>query len=81
MDTSATLLVRRDFMNDSLQAEALLIQSLNQRDGVLQASLQYEWRTNIRLKLGADIFYGNSQGLFGQFDQNDRISMGFEVGF
>jgi len=81
VDTSATLLVRRDFMNDSLQVEALLIQSLNQGDGVLQASLKYEWRTNIRLKVGADIFYGKPQGLFGQFDKNDRVSMGIEIGF
>ncbi len=81
VDTTATLLIRRDFMNDSLQAEALLIQSLNQSDGVLQASLNYEWRTNIRLKIGADIFYGNSQGLFGQFKEKDRISMGIKFGF
>ena len=81
VDTTSTLLVRRDFMNDSLQAEALLIQSLNQGDGVLQASLQYEWRTNIRLKFGADIFYGSSQGLFGQFNEKDRVSIGIELGF
>ena len=81
VDTTATLLVRRDFMNEALQAEVLLIQSLNEGDGVLQASLEYEWRTNVRLKVGADIFYGKSQGLFGQFDANDRVSMGIEFGF
>ena len=81
VDTTSTLLVRRDFMNDALQAEALLIHSLNQGDGVLQASLEYEWLTNIRLKVGADIFYGNSLGLFGQFNEKDRVSMGIEVGF
>jgi hypothetical protein len=81
VDTNATLLVRRDFMNEALQAEILLIQSLNEGDGVLQASLEYEWRTSIRLKIGADIFYGNSQGLFGQFKKRDRVSMGIEVGF
>ncbi len=81
VDTTSTLLVRRDFMNDALQAEALLIHSLNQGDGVLQASLQYEWRTNIRLKIGADIFYGNSEGLFGQFNERDRLSMSIEFGF
>ncbi len=81
VDTTVTLLVRRDFMNDSLQVEALLIQSLNQDDGVLQASLSYEWRSNVELKLGADIFYGNSNGIFGQFDNNDRVSMGIEIGF
>ena len=81
VDTTATLLVRRDFMNEALTAEALLIQSLNEGDGVLQASLEYEWRTNVRLKAGADFFYGKSQGLFGQFDEKDRVSMAIEVGF
>ena len=80
-ETTATLLIRRDFMNDALTAEALLIQSLNQNDGVLQASVNYEWRTNVRLKIGADVFYGDSEGLFGQFDQNDRVSIGIEIGF
>ncbi len=64
-----------------MQAEALLIQSLNQDDGVLQASINYEWRSNIQLKVGADIFYGNSNGIFGQFDHNDRVSIGIEIGF
>ena len=81
VDTTVTLLVQRDFLNESIQAETLLIQNLNQGDGLLQASLEYEWRTNIRLKLGADIFYGNPEGLFGQFRQQDRISMGIEIGY
>lgn len=81
IDTTITLLVRRDFMNDSLQAEALLIHSANERDGVLQASLDYEWRANIRVRIGADVFYGKARGLFGQFKDRDRISVGIEVGF
>ena len=68
-------------MNDSLRAGALLIHSLNQEDGVLQASLNYEWRSNIELKVGADIFYGNSNGIFGQFGHNDRVSIGIDIGF
>lgn len=81
VDTAATFLLRRDFFNDSLQAELLLIQSMNQADGVVQASLDYEWRSNIRLTLGADIFHGSQQGLFGQFDARDRISLGIEFGY
>ena len=81
VDTNATLLARRDFMNEALQAEVLLIQSVNEGDGVLQASLEYEWHTNIRLKIGADLFYGKSQGIFGQFKRKDRVTMGFEIGF
>ena len=81
VDTSATLLVRRDFLNESLQAEVLLIQSINQGDGVLQAAIDYEWRSNLNLKIGADIFFGKSTGLFGQFKEQDRVSIGFELGF
>ncbi len=81
VDSTATLLVRRNFMNEALTAEALLIQSLNGGDGVLQASLEYEWSTEVRLKAGADVFYGKSQGLFGQFDEQDRVSMAVEFGF
>jgi len=81
IDTSATLLIRRDFLNESLQAEALFIQSVNQGDGVLQATINYEWHSNLRVKMGADFFYGSSMGLFGQFNERDRVSIGFELGF
>jgi hypothetical protein len=80
-ETTATLLARRDFMNEALQAEVLLIHSLNRGDGVLQASVGYDWHSNIRLKAGADIFYGTPLGLFGQFNDKDRISFGIEIGF
>jgi len=81
VDTNITFLLRRDFLNEALQAEALVIQSVNQNDGVLQAALTYEIGTNTRLNAGLDIFYGNTEGLFGQFDKNDRISIGIEIGF
>ncbi len=80
-ETTATLLVRRDFMNDALQAEVLFIHGVNRGDGVVQASVGYDWRSNIRLKAGADIFYGSPLGLFGQFNDKDRISLGIEIGF
>lgn len=81
VNTNMTLLVRRDFLNDGLRAETLVIQSLNQNDGVLQASVIYELRSNTRLKAKLDMFYGEAEGLFGQFDRNDRVSMGIEIGF
>ena len=50
-------------------------------DGVVQASLNYQWNTNINLKVGADFFYGDADGLYGQFRGNDRVSVGIEIGF
>jgi hypothetical protein len=80
-ETSATFLLRRYFINESLKAEALLIQNLNRSDGALQTSMKYQWRTNISLTLGADIFFGTSAGLFGQFEEESRITFGTEFSF
>lgn len=80
-ETNITALVQRDFMNEALRAEALWIHSVNDGDGVVQLSLNYEWRSNIRFKAGADIFYGQKEGLFGQFRETDRVMVGIEVSF
>ena len=37
--------------------------------------------SNIKLWIGSDVFYGQPEGLFGQFKDNDRITFGFELGF
>jgi hypothetical protein len=80
-ETTATLLIRGDFMNETLQAEVLAIHALNRGDGLVQASLGCDWRGNIRLKLGADIFYATLIGLFGQFRKKDRGTLAIEIGF
>ena len=81
VDSTGTFLVRRNFMNETLSAEALIIQSLNGGDGLVQTTLEYEWRSNVRFSLKADVLYGSSHGLFGQFNASDRISLGVEIGF
>lgn len=81
IDTTATLLMRRDFMNEALQAEVQFIHSLNNSDGVIQIGAKYELRDNVQLRAGVDVFYGEAFGLFGQFDKLDRISVGVQVGF
>jgi len=43
--------------------------------------MEYEWSTNITLTLGADIFFGSCAGLFGQFEEESRITFGTEFSF
>ncbi|MFT5690760.1 MAG: hypothetical protein ACI92E_000083, partial [Oceanicoccus sp.] len=81
VDTSVTLLIRRNFMNEVLTAEALLIQNMNESDGLLQVFLEYELTSNVQVKVGADLFYGSKEGMFGQFKENDRFTLGVEFGF
>lgn len=56
-----------------LEAQALLIHSLNRSDWMFRPRLSWEFEKNWRWALGADVFGGRPSGLFGRFDQNDRI--------
>ncbi len=81
LDTTLTGLVRRNFMYDTLVAEVLLIANTNNGDGIIRPKISYEWQDNIKTWLGADIFYGDKQGVFGQFNRNDRVVVGVELSF
>jgi hypothetical protein len=81
LETNLTFLVRRDYLNDTLQAEILWISSTNDGDGLVRPRLSYEWKDNVKTWVGADIFYGTQDGLFGEFSDNDRIVIGVELGF
>lgn len=77
-----TLLWRRFYMNNSLTSEILHIQELNNsQDGLLRSSLRYEVSGNILIKSGLDLFFGGSEGLYGQFNNKDQITVGIEIGF
>jgi len=58
-----------------------VIANSNIGDGIIRPKVSYEWQDNIKSWIGADIFYGDEQGIFGQFDQNDRIVVGMDVSF
>ncbi len=81
VESQATLRLDQQFLNDRGRASLLIIQSLNDGDGVLQADLNYEWRSDVILKFGADLFYGDRSGLFGQFQDATRLTFGVEFGF
>jgi hypothetical protein len=81
LDTTITGLIRRNFMYDTLIAEVLVIANTNNGDGIIRPKISYEWQDNIKTWLSADIFYGDQQGVFGQFDQNDRVVVGVEVSY
>ncbi|MDH5738814.1 MAG: hypothetical protein OEY77_00650 [Nitrospira sp.] len=81
LDTNLTFLVRRDFFNDTLRAEVLWIVNTNDGDGLIRPKIAYEWQDNLKTWVGADIFYGDRDGLFGQFGNNDRVILGVEWGY
>ena len=81
LDTTLTLLIEKEFLNDTLKAEILVLQNLNDGDGLVRPKVTYEWKDDLKVWGGLDIFHGDSQGLFGEFDENDRLVVGLEIGF
>ena len=81
LDTTTSLLFRRHFLNETLEAEVLWLRNVNEGDGLARPKVSYELRDNMKVWLGFDLFHGNRNGLFGQFDQNDRLVTGMEIGF
>jgi hypothetical protein len=81
LDTTLTGLIRRNFMYDTLVAEVLIIANTNNGDGIIRPKISYEWQDNIKTWLGADYFYGDNEGVFGQYDKNYRVVVGIEVSY
>jgi len=78
LDTTLTFLYRQTFYNETLSIETLLLHNINNDDGLLRPKITYQLRDDTNIWLGVDIFYGNSNGLFGQFDETDRLVAGIE---
>ena len=53
----------------------LAIHNMDDSDGVMQLDVSYQLTSNTTLSAGADVFYGTADGLFGQFNERDRLSL------
>ena len=58
---------------DKVEARALLVHSLNRSDWMFRPKVSWMFERNWRLAVGADIFSGSQTGLFGRYDNNDRV--------
>ncbi len=76
-----TFLLRRSFFNETLSAEAFVLYSDEDQDGQFRAEISYQLNDAVRIWSGLDLFYGDQEGQFGQFDQTDRWLMGIKIGF
>jgi len=80
-DHVLSLLYRQNFANESWEFEALALYGLDQQDTSIQLQLSYMLESNLELWLSTDLFSGPAPSMLGQFDQSDRLSLGFEWGF
>jgi hypothetical protein len=57
----------------------LAIHNTNDSDGLVQLELSYQLTSNLTLAMGADVFYGAGDGVFGQYSARDRFTFSFEL--
>ena len=76
-----TLIWEWRFMNDTLTLRTSKLYSLNRHDSLMRARLSYNLVSSVDVYAGVDRFYGTQTGVFGQFDQADRVVTGVEWGF
>ncbi len=79
-ETFASFLYSRNFMNDILTANIIIVQNFSHGDGFIKPAVKYLLRDNLYGTLGADIFFGDRNASFGQFRNRSRISIAFELG-
>lgn len=80
-EETVSLLWEMKFMNETLSLSWLNLYSLDHHDGLMRPKVRYNLYSNLDVELGLDRFYGNNKGVFGQFDQTDRVHIGLEWGF
>ncbi len=73
-DHIATVFARRPFAYEAVTAELRWYGTLDEGDGLTRASLEWAASDSVRLGIGMDLFYGDEDGLFGQFRSRDRIT-------
>lgn len=72
-ETVGTLRLDRGFANERWRLKGEWIASLEDGDGVVRPQLDWQRSDNVFVLFGADLFYGDADGAFGQFSDTDRV--------
>jgi len=81
IESGFTVFATTDAVHEDISPEVLWFFGLNRQDWALQARVGWDFATNWRMAVGADIFGGPEDGPFGQFDDTDRVYYEFRYSF
>ena len=81
VETAMTFFGRVSLLDDRLSVEVMYLLDLNDADGLVRPRINYEWNDTLSIWVGADVFHGDADGYFGQYDGKDRIVFGFSLGW
>ena len=72
-DKITTIYTRHSWLNETLFFDVKWYSTNSFSDGLVKPEVRYLVNDNISASLGVDAFYGDSDGTFGQFKNNDRV--------
>lgn len=72
VESGVSLYARKEFSSRT-EGELLLISGLNRTDWMFRPRITWDLSNHWGLAVGADIFGGDRIGLFGRFDDSDRV--------
>lgn len=79
-ENTATLLISRTFLRETLKLELFSYIGLNNEDALIRPKISYDLTDGFQVVTGANLFTG-SGGWFGQYDQNDMFYFKIKYSF
>ena len=74
-ERQATFLMQRSWRNETMRLRALWLRSLDRDDGAVQARISWQATAALSLGLSLERFYGDRNGLFGEFRYASRAGL------
>ena len=68
-----TLFTRRSWRNETLFFDFKWYSAESFSDGLMRPEIRYLVNDSVTASIGVDAFYGDADGIFGQFEENDRV--------
>ena len=72
-DNTMTFLMRKTFLRETLDVELFAYYSITDGDALIKPKIAYKYTDELELSVGAYIFVGDSDGMFGQFEDNNMV--------
>ncbi|MEM1140125.1 MAG: DUF1302 family protein [Pseudomonadota bacterium] len=80
-DRFLTLLVRKPFLNETLSLDARYLTDAREGDGLARLKAVYQLSDDREIGGGLDAFFGDQEGVFGQFNDQSRVNLLFRQYF
>ena len=76
-----TLLFKKDVWNETLNLSLFTLFNADYKDGQARLKASYQVNDYWSVNAGADHFFGDREGPFGQFKESSRVYLGWQVAF